>query len=45
MRTALMVARLGTVKAAAEALGVHRATVSRHVDTLEAAFRAPLFQL
>ena len=45
MRTALMVARLGTVKATAEALGVHRATVSRHVDTLEAAFRAPLSQL
>lgn len=44
LRTALMVARLGTVKAAAEALGVHRATVNRHVDTLEAAFGAPLFQ-
>ena len=44
MRTALMVARLGTVKAAAEALGVHRATVNRRVDTLEAAFGAPLFQ-
>ena len=44
MRTALMVARLGTVKAAAEVLGVHRATVNRHVDTLEAAFGSPLFQ-
>lgn len=44
LRTALMVARLGTVKAASEALGVHRATVNRHVDTLEAAFGAPLFQ-
>lgn len=44
LRTALMIARLGTVKAAAEALGVHRATVNRHVDTLEAAFGAPLFQ-
>ena len=44
MRTALMVARLGTVKAAAEVLGVHRATVNRRVDTLEAAFGAPLFQ-
>ena len=44
MRTALMVARLGTVKAAAAELGVHRATVNRHVETLEAAFGAPLFQ-
>lgn len=44
MRTALMVARLGTVKAAAAALGVHRATVNRHVETLETAFGAPLFQ-
>lgn len=44
LRTALMVARLGTVKAAAAALGVHRATVNRHVDTLEAVFGAPLFQ-
>ena len=39
-----MVARFGTVKAAAEALGVHRATVNRHVDTLETAFGSPLFQ-
>lgn len=44
LRTALMVARLGTVSAAAEALGVHRATVNRHVETLEGAFGAPLFQ-
>ena len=44
LRTALMVARLGTVSAAAEALGVHRATVNRHVETLEVAFGAPLFQ-
>lgn len=44
LRTALMVARLGTVSAAAEALGVHRATVNRHVETLEAALGAPLFQ-
>ncbi|WP_424933030.1 LysR family transcriptional regulator [Amaricoccus macauensis] len=44
LRTALMVARLGTVKAAAETLGVHRATVNRHVETLEGAFGAPLFQ-
>ncbi len=44
LRTALMVARLGTVSAAAEALGVHRATVNRHVEILEGAFGAPLFQ-
>ncbi|SLN73530.1 LysR family transcriptional regulator [Roseisalinus antarcticus] len=43
LRTALMVARLGTVSAAAEALGVHRATVNRHVETLEGTFGAPLF--
>lgn len=44
LRTALMVARLGTVSAAAEALSVHRATVNRHIETLEGAFGAPLFQ-
>lgn len=44
LRTALMVARLGTVSAAAETLGVHRATVNRHVDILEGAFGARLFQ-
>lgn len=44
LRTALTVARLGTVSAAAQALGVHRATVNRHVETLEGVFGAPLFQ-
>jgi len=44
LRTALMLARCGTVSAAADALGVHRATVKRHIDTLEAEFQAPLFQ-
>ena len=44
LRTALMVARLGTISAAADALGVHRATVNRHVETLEGAFGGPLFQ-
>ena len=39
-----MVARHGTVSAAAEALGVHRATVNRHIDLLEETFGAPLFQ-
>jgi DNA-binding transcriptional LysR family regulator len=44
LRTALTLARHGTVSAAAEALGLHRATVSRHVETLEGVFGAPLFQ-
>ena len=44
LRTALMLARLGTVSAAAESLGVHRATVNRHIDTLETVLRAKLFQ-
>lgn len=44
IRTALHVARLGTVSAAAEALGVHHATVIRHVDALEARLGAKLFQ-
>ena len=44
IRTAAQVARLGTISAAAEALGVHRATVTRHVDSLEAALGAKLFQ-
>ena len=39
-----MLARHGTVSAAAEALGVHRATVNRHIDTLESAFGTKLFQ-
>lgn len=44
LRTALMLARVGTVSAAAEALGVHRATVNRHIDALEAEFQTKLFQ-
>ena len=44
IRTAAEVARLGTISAAAEALGVHRATVARHIDALEAALGAKLFQ-
>lgn len=35
MRSAYYVVRLGTVSAAAEALGVHRATIIRHIDALE----------
>ena len=44
LRTALTVARVGTVSAAATELSIHRATVNRHIDTLEAVFGAPLFQ-
>ena len=44
VRTAYAVARLGTVSAAAEALGLHRATVVRHVDTLEEELGGRLFQ-
>ncbi|MBP1805835.1 LysR family transcriptional regulator [Rubellimicrobium aerolatum] len=44
IRTAFQVARLGTVSAAAEALGVHHATVIRHVDALESRLGARLFQ-
>ncbi len=44
MRTAYRVAKLGTVSAAAEDLGVHRATVIRHIDRLEATLGSKLFQ-
>ena len=44
IRTAYQVARLGTVSAAAAALGVHRATVIRHIDALEAVLDAKIFQ-
>ncbi|NDR58718.1 LysR family transcriptional regulator [Aliiruegeria sabulilitoris] len=44
IRTAYHVAKLGTVSAAAETLGVHRATVNRHIDALEAHLGAKLFQ-
>ena len=44
IRTAYHVARLGTVSGAAEALGVHHATVIRHVDALEARLGTKLFQ-
>ncbi len=43
IRTAAYVARLGQVSAAAKALGVHRATVLRHIDVLENALGAKLF--
>ncbi|MEM1430693.1 MAG: LysR family transcriptional regulator [Pseudomonadota bacterium] len=44
IRTAFHVARLGTVSGAADALGVHHATVIRHVDALEARLGTKLFQ-
>lgn len=44
IRTAYQVARLGTVSGAAEALGVHHATVIRHIDALERRLGAKLFQ-
>lgn len=43
LRTAYQVARLGTVSAAADALGIHRATVNRHIDVLEGELGGRLF--
>ena len=44
VRTAFHVARVGTVSGAAEALGVHHATVIRHIDSLEERLGVKLFQ-
>ncbi|MEO0438607.1 MAG: LysR family transcriptional regulator [Pseudomonadota bacterium] len=44
LRTALYVHELGTVSAAAEALGVHRATVIRHIDALEEELGREMFR-
>ena len=44
LRIALAVARSGTVSGAAEALGVHHATVIRRIDGLEAQLGVKLFQ-
>lgn len=44
IRTAYQVARMGTVSGAAEVLGVHHATVIRHVDALETRLGTKLFQ-
>ena len=44
VRTAYQVARLGTVSGAAEVLGVHHATVIRHIDSLEKRLGTKLFQ-
>ncbi len=44
IRTAFQVARRGTVSGAAEVLGVHHATVIRHIDALEGQLGVKLFQ-
>lgn len=44
IRTAFQVARAGTVSGAAETLGVHHATVIRHIDALEGRLGVKLFQ-
>ena len=44
VRTAVQVAREGTVSGAANVLGVHHATVIRHIDALEQRLGVKLFQ-
>lgn len=44
IRTAYQVAKEGTVSRAAEVLGIHHATVIRHIDALEDRLKAKLFQ-
>ncbi|UWS79907.1 LysR family transcriptional regulator [Pseudophaeobacter sp. TrK17] len=44
VRTAYQVARMGTVSGAAEVLGVHHATVIRHIDAIETRLGVKLFQ-
>lgn len=44
IRTAYQVARVGTVSGAADVMGVHHATVIRHIDSLEKRLGAKLFQ-
>jgi DNA-binding transcriptional LysR family regulator len=44
IKTAYQVARNGTVSGAAEVLGVHHATVIRHIDALEDRLSVKLFQ-
>ncbi|MEM9230186.1 MAG: LysR family transcriptional regulator [Pseudomonadota bacterium] len=43
LRTAYQVAKLGTVSGAAQSLGLHRATVNRHIDVLEQEIGARIF--
>ena len=44
IRTAYHVAKIGTVSGAADVLGVHHATVIRHIDALEGRMGVKLFQ-
>ncbi|MEP5729034.1 MAG: LysR family transcriptional regulator [Sulfitobacter sp.] len=44
IKTAYQVARMGTVSGAGDVLGVHHATVIRHIDALEARLGVKLFQ-
>lgn len=44
IRTAHYLAKLGTISATAKQLGVHRATILRHVDALEQELGVKLFQ-
>ena len=44
IRTAFQVARMGTVRGAADVLGVHHATVILHIDAQEGRFGVKLFQ-
>ena len=44
IKTAYHVAREGTVSRAADVLGIHHATVIRHIDALELRLKAKLFQ-
>lgn len=44
VKTAYQVAKLGTVSGAADALGVHHATVIRHIDAIEDRLGVKLFQ-
>ncbi|MEP3945388.1 LysR family transcriptional regulator [Ascidiaceihabitans sp.] len=44
IKTAYQVARKGTVSGAADVLGVHHATVIRHIDALEGRLGVKLFQ-
>ncbi|MEM8976823.1 MAG: LysR family transcriptional regulator [Pseudomonadota bacterium] len=42
-KTTMIVAKLGSISAAASKLGVHRATISRHIDVVEATLGTALF--
>ncbi|WKD49528.1 LysR family transcriptional regulator [Microbulbifer spongiae] len=44
LRTAYKLAKLGTLSATAQAIGVHRSTVMRHIDALEESLGIVLFQ-